>query len=217
MTRALASFKRLPHVQRSLARDVHRRLPAPRRHPTPTARSVALKVAAGTDHPRLGRDRLYQACAPQDCPHDPTGCVAFLDTARSTGTRAVSRNPIAVQGEAKMNKNELVSHVAAETSATRASAERMVGTCSPPSATRSRGTSPSPSPASGSSSSATVPRARVAIRKPGSPSPSRPRRCRRSSRRRPFETQSIPGGGDGATVGLSHPTRFHHSSSAGPS
>ena len=56
-----------------------------------------------------------------------TGCVAFPDTARLTGTRAVSRNPIAVQGEAKMNKNELVSHVAAETSATRATAERMVG------------------------------------------------------------------------------------------
>ena len=127
MTRALASFKRLPHVQRSLARDVHRRLPAPRRHPTPTARSVALKVAAGTDHPRLGRDRLYQACAPQDCPHDPPGCVASPDTARLTGTRAVSRNLIGVQGEAKMNKNELVSHVADETSATRATAERMVG------------------------------------------------------------------------------------------
>ena len=124
---ALASFKRLPHVRRSLARDVHRRLPAPRRHPTPTARSVALKVAAGTDHARLGRDRLYQPCAPRDWPHDPTGCVAFPDTARLTGTRAVSRNPIAVQGEAKMNKNELVSHVAAETSATRATAERMVG------------------------------------------------------------------------------------------
>ena len=56
-----------------------------------------------------------------------TGCVVFPDTARLTGTRAVSRNPIAVQGEAKMNKNELVSHVAAETSATRANAERMVG------------------------------------------------------------------------------------------
>ena len=56
-----------------------------------------------------------------------TGCVAFPDTARLTGTRAVSRNPIAVQGEAKMNKNDLVSHVAAETSATRATAERTVG------------------------------------------------------------------------------------------
>ena len=44
-----------------------------------------------------------------------------------TGTRAVSRNPIAVQKEAKMNKNDLVSHVAAETSATRVAAERMVG------------------------------------------------------------------------------------------
>ena len=39
-----------------------------------------------------------------------------------------------------MNKNELVSHVAAETSATRATAERMVGvSCSPPSATRCAG------------------------------------------------------------------------------
>ena len=56
-----------------------------------------------------------------------TGCVAFPETARLIGTRAVSRNPIAVQGEAKMNKNELVSHVAAETSTTRATAERMVG------------------------------------------------------------------------------------------
>ena len=55
------------------------------------------------------------------------GCVAFAETARLTGTRAVSRNPIAVQGEAKMNKNDLVSHVAAETSATRATSERMVG------------------------------------------------------------------------------------------
>ena len=93
----------------------------------PTARSVALDVAAESDHARLGRDRFYQTCAPRDCPHDPTGCVAFPDTARLIETRAVSRNPIAVQGEAKMNKNELVSHVAAETSATRANAERMVG------------------------------------------------------------------------------------------
>ena len=85
----------------------------------PTARSVALDVAAESDHVRLGRDRFYQTCAPRDCPHDPTGCVAFPDTARLIETRAVSRNPIAVQGEAKMNKNELVSHVAAETSATR--------------------------------------------------------------------------------------------------
>ena len=37
----------------------------------------------------------------------------------------------------------------------------MVGPCSPPSATPSRGTSPSPSPDSGSSSSATAPRARL--------------------------------------------------------
>ena len=56
-----------------------------------------------------------------------TGCVAFVLTARLIGTRAVSRNPIAVQGEAKMNKNDLASQVAAETSATRATAERMIG------------------------------------------------------------------------------------------
>ena len=89
-----------------------------------------------------------------------------------------------------MNKNELVSHVAAETSATRATAERMVGAVFAAIGDALRGTSPLPSPDSGSSSSATVPRARVAIRKPGSPSPSQPRRCRRSRRRRPFETRS---------------------------
>ena len=89
-----------------------------------------------------------------------------------------------------MNKNELVSHVAAETSATRATAERMVRAVFSAIGDALRGTSPLPSPDSGSSSSATVPRARVAIRKPGSPSPSRPRRCRRSRRRRPFETRS---------------------------
>ena len=53
--------------------------------------------------------------------------VTVTETARSIGTRAVSRNPIAVQVEAKMNKYDLVSHVAAETSATRATAKRMVG------------------------------------------------------------------------------------------
>ena len=67
---ALASFKPPLPVRRSLARDVHRRLPAPRRHPTPTARSVALDVAAGTDHAWLRRDRFHQTCAPRDCPHD---------------------------------------------------------------------------------------------------------------------------------------------------
>ena len=89
-----------------------------------------------------------------------------------------------------MNKNELVSHVAAETSATKATAERMVRAVFSAIGDALRGTNPSPSPDSGRSSSATVPRARVAIRKPGSPSPSRPRRCRRSRRRRPFETRS---------------------------
>ena len=84
-----------------------------------------------------------------------------------------------------MNKNELVSHVAAETSATRATAERMVGAVFSAIGDALRGTSPLPSPDSGRSSSATVPRARVAIRKPGSPSPSRPRRCRRSRRQGP--------------------------------
>ena len=71
----------------------------------PTARSVALDVAAGTDHARLGRDRFYQTCAPRDCPHDPTGahdptgCVAFPDTARLTGIRAVSRNRSQFKGK----------------------------------------------------------------------------------------------------------------------
>ena len=89
-----------------------------------------------------------------------------------------------------MNKNELVSHVAAETSATRATAERMVRAVFSAIGDALRGTSPLPSPDSGRSSSAAAPRAGVAIRKPGSPSPSRPRRCRRSRRRRPFETRS---------------------------
>ena len=66
----VAPFKPLWPVRRAPPRDVHRRLPAPRRHPPPTARSVALDVAAGTDHARLGRDRFYQACAPRDCSHD---------------------------------------------------------------------------------------------------------------------------------------------------
>ena len=43
------------------------------------------------------------------------------------GVRAVSRSPFAVQGEEQMNKHDLASHVAAETAATRATAERMVG------------------------------------------------------------------------------------------
>ena len=89
-----------------------------------------------------------------------------------------------------MNKNELVSHVAAETSATRATAERMVRAVFSAIGDALRGTSPLPSPDSGRSSFAAAPRAGVAIRKPGSPSPSRPRRCRRSRRRRPFETRS---------------------------
>ena len=89
-----------------------------------------------------------------------------------------------------MNKNELVSHVAAETSATRATAERMVGAVFASIGDALRGTSPLPSPDSGTSSFAAAPRAGVAIRKLGSPSPSQPRRCNRSRRRRPFETRS---------------------------
>ena len=42
------------------------------------------------------------------------------------GTRAALANPIAVQGEAKLNKSQLAAHVAAETSATTATAERTV-------------------------------------------------------------------------------------------
>ena len=84
-----------------------------------------------------------------------------------------------------MNKNELVSHVAAETSATRATAERMVGAVFAAIGDALRGTSPLPSPDSGRSSFAAAPGAGVAIRKPGSPSPSRPRRCRRSRRQGP--------------------------------
>jgi len=57
-----------------------------------------------------------------------TGCAAFPDTARSIGACAVWRHQVAVQGEGNMNRSEIVSHIAAETSASRASAERMVAT-----------------------------------------------------------------------------------------
>ena len=58
----------------------------------------------------------------------PAGCAAFPPkAARLIGVRAVSRNPVVAQGEEKLNKNELVSHVASETSVTKATADRMVG------------------------------------------------------------------------------------------
>ena len=60
-----------------------------------------------------------------DCSHDRLRRVRRDGTLNRHSRRFAQ--PIAVQGEAKMNKNELVSHVAAETSATRATAERMVG------------------------------------------------------------------------------------------
>ena len=56
---ALAGTRRSPATSGSEA------TPAP-----PTARSVALDVAAGTDHARLARDRFHQACALRDCSHD---------------------------------------------------------------------------------------------------------------------------------------------------
>jgi len=55
------------------------------------------------------------------------GCVAFSDAARLMWTRFILRSPTAAQGNDNMTKAELVSHVAAETSTTRAAAERMVG------------------------------------------------------------------------------------------
>ena len=89
-----------------------------------------------------------------------------------------------------MNKNDLASHLAAETSATRATAERMVGTVF--SAIGDALARDEPVAIAGFGKFVIRGRAarQVAIRKPGSPSPSRPRRCRRSRRRRPFETRS---------------------------
>ena len=54
------------------------------------------------------------------------GCAASTDTARSIGTRAVSPDPIAAQGEERMTRTELAARIAAETSVTKAAAERMV-------------------------------------------------------------------------------------------
>ena len=56
--------------------------------------------------------------------------MTFPDAARLIWTRAVVRHPTAAQGQDNMNKAELVSHVAAETSTTRATAERLVGAVS---------------------------------------------------------------------------------------
>ena len=55
------------------------------------------------------------------------GCVAFPDAARLAWTRRIFRSPPAAQGEDNVNKAELLSDVAAETSTIRAAAERMVG------------------------------------------------------------------------------------------
>ena len=111
-------------MPRSLARDVLRRLPAQRRHPATTGRPVAFG-ATGTA-PCKG-----EAEAGSTAPVHPeavrcTGCVALTERARLIGVPPVPRHPIAVPGEDKMNRNDLVSHVAAETSVTRVGAERMV-------------------------------------------------------------------------------------------
>ena len=58
---------------------------------------------------------------------DPPGCVVFRDAARLMWTGPILRSPTAAQGKDNVNKADLVSHVVAETSTTKAAAERMVG------------------------------------------------------------------------------------------
>ena len=133
----LAVRRHLP-VGEMAHREVPRRPRAegfgPADSPTSRYRCV-LPAHGGTVEPEFAepfrqvRTRMVDRCNAGDistpAPHKP---ALSRGETRVTGTRAVSRDPIAVQGEAKMNKNDLVSHVAAETSATRATAERMVGT-----------------------------------------------------------------------------------------
>ena len=81
-----------------------------------------------------------------------------------------------------MSKTELVSHVAAVRPPRRLPTTEWLTPCSPSSPTRSHETSHQPLLGSGSSPSDAAPRVRDAIPEPGSRSPSRRRRCRRSSR-----------------------------------
>ena len=89
-----------------------------------------------------------------------------------------------------MNKTDLASHVAAETSATKATDERLVATVFSAIGDALAGDEPVTIAGFGKFvMRRRAARARAELRKPGSPSPSRPRGCRPSRQRRPFETR----------------------------
>ena len=120
------------------------------------------------------RRRRNRPCKAGPRPVLPNLCAPRL-SARPDRLRGVPRHgalnwnssrfaqPIAVQGEAKMNKNDSSPTSPPRRPRPGPPPSAWSGPCSQPSATRSRGTSPSQS---------------------------RPRGCRRSRRRRPFETRS---------------------------
>ena len=154
---------------------------------------------------RAGQHCLMDA-SPE--PLRSSGCAASTDTARITRTGSVSHHPIAVQGGETMNKSELTAQVAAERSATRAEAERMVeAVISAVGDALARG---EPVAARGlrSSPSTAAPRERAAIRRPGTLSTSPPPGRRRLRPRRPFETRSTPDVAHSAARYRSRPTTF---------
>ena len=118
-----ASFKPLAHFPGSPARDVPCRIPAPTRHHAPAIRALALYVTRQTARTRAtapGRPRSSRD-------HVVHGLHRVRADATLIAVRAIVANPTAVDGGEQMNKADLVSHVAAETSVTRTAAERMVG------------------------------------------------------------------------------------------
>ena len=118
-----ASFKPLAHFPGSPARDVPCRIPAPTRHYAPAIRALTLYLTRQTARTRAtapGRPRSSRD-------HAVHGLHRVRADATLIAVRAIVANPTAVDGGEQMNKADLVSHVAAETSVTRTTAERMVG------------------------------------------------------------------------------------------
>ena len=95
------------HCKRVFEDRLHDRLADPSRGGVDSQRVVVQRRAPHQDVPNARRATLSE-------------------TARLTSGCASSRNPIAVQGVEQMNRSDLVSHVATETSVTKATADRLV-------------------------------------------------------------------------------------------
>ena len=186
----------------------HATFPAAFRLPRDTARpqSVHWRSTSRSRPPGHGQPPPRRPRSSRD--HAVHGLHRVRADATLLAVRAIVANPTAVDGGEQMNKADLVSHVAAETSVTRTTAERMVGAVvTAIGDALARG---EPVAIAGFGKFAT--RSRAARRgrnpqnvacnmfpKPGNPSPSRPRGRRRSRQRRHCatrSTRSVPPGSE---------------------